>query len=284
MIGQSRLRFLCMTILPLAIFLVQALPVRADLVQLTRIGDPIWRPVDFHLFSARVGMSGEEFRMTNSSLLPPPHHVIHPQLGIGPGTPHPPPYDTELAEGVRNQGFVDKAVFEVAEIARPNAVFLVWMNVPDPGTRGSSPDFSSGPIIPNTLFPIAVSGDFHRPNLPTGHILGAVPPLNDPSLTPSFDVDGHSHFPFFTALSGPPDERALGDYETVITMTDRQGNGWVISATYQVVPEPGSLILLSIGSLGICVYIWRRRGSQHDPERTTRSGRGTNPCSGDHFR
>jgi hypothetical protein len=259
MMSKSRLRFLCMTIPSLAIFLAQAPPARADLVQLTPIGNPIWRPVDFHLFSARVGMSGEEFRTTNSSLLPPPHHVIHSQLGIGPGTPHPPPYDTELAEGVHNQGFVDKNVFQISEIARPNAVFLVWMNVPDPGTRGSSPDFSSGPIIPHTLFPINVSGDFHRPNFPTGHLSFDVPPLNDPRLTPSFDVEGHSHFPIFTALSGPADERALGDYETVITMTDRQGNGWVISAAFQVVPEPGSLVLFAVGCLGICAYAWRRR-------------------------
>jgi hypothetical protein len=53
------------------------------------IGDPIWKPVDCHVFSAPVGTAetgyAEAFE-TFASLLPPPNHVAHPDLGIGPLT------------------------------------------------------------------------------------------------------------------------------------------------------------------------------------------------------
>ena len=41
-----------------------------------------------------------EFLQTEEALLPPPNHRFCAELGIGPGAPHPPPYDQELANGV----------------------------------------------------------------------------------------------------------------------------------------------------------------------------------------
>ncbi len=64
-------------------------------VTFTPIGTPTWEPVDVHLFSAPVGTAPNYpgFAQTTGALLPPPNHQPHPDLGIGPGVAHPPPYD-----------------------------------------------------------------------------------------------------------------------------------------------------------------------------------------------
>jgi hypothetical protein len=216
-------------------------PAQHSVVRLERIGDPIWRPVDFHLFSAPIGSppNFEGFFSTIFSLLPPPNHRFNPPLPVGPGDPHTPPYDAELAQGVAALGVEEGRVFGASQFSGTNGVYLVWMVVPDPGTTGSSPDFASGPIIPNTLFPITVIGVSTR----NGEVFDAnlansrVPPLDDPTLTPSFDVEGHSHFPFFIAeatIFGPGNVGPAGNYKYTVTMTDQQGNGWTIHAHYVV--------------------------------------------------
>ncbi len=213
-----------------------------SVVRLERIGNPIWRPVDFHLFSAPIGTpaSGfEEFVTTALSLLPPPKHQFHPQLIVGPGSPHAPPYDTELAQGVAALGFDEARVFGVSGFSGVNGIYLVWMVVPAPGTTGSSPDFASGPIIPNTLFPITITGVSTRNSEVFDPALAsfAVPPLDDPSLSPSFDVEGHSHFPVFiadAAVFGPDGVGPAGNYKYTVTMADHQGNGWTIHAHFVV--------------------------------------------------
>jgi hypothetical protein len=216
-------------------------PAQHSVARLERLGDPIWRPVDFHLFSAPIGSfetGFQEFVNTALSLLPPPNHQFHPQLLVGPGAPHAPPYDTELAQGVAAQGFEEGRVFGASDFSGTNGIWFVWMVVPDPGTTGSSPDFASGPIIPNTLFPITVRIVTTR----NGEVFdtsatSAVPPLNDPSLDPSFDVEGHSHFPYFVAdaaIFGPAGVGPAGNYRYTITMTDQQGNGWTINAHFVV--------------------------------------------------
>lgn len=215
----------------------------AQSVKLTPIGNPTWAPVDFHLFSAPIGTAESgyvEFLETALDLLPPPNHVFHPQLGVGPGAPHAPPYDSELADGVADLGFHEGVRFNTSEFSNGQGVFLVWMNVPAPGVTGSSPDFASGPIIPNTLFPIQVSGtDAHNGKDFSFLADFPVPPLDDPTLTPSFDVDGHSHFPLFIADNadfGPPGAKLPGSYNYQIKMIDQLGNGWLIEAHFAVAP------------------------------------------------
>ena len=110
---------------------------------------------------------------------------------------HAGPYGTEIAEGVANSGYVDSQVYHPTDFdGQPNGVYFVFMNVPDPGTTGSSPDFASGPIISNDLFPISVSAEFlHNGDVIANDSFDV--PLLDDALNPPFDVDGHSHFPLF---------------------------------------------------------------------------------------
>jgi hypothetical protein len=213
-----------------------------DVVQLKRIGHPTWKPVDFHLFSAPVGTADSgytEFGATMLALLPPPNHVANSIFGgVGPGAPHLPPYNTEFAQGVANLGYHQGQRFRAPEFSNGNGVWLTWMTVPNRGTTGSSPDFVSGPIIPNSLFPIHVSGATWR----NGAIFNAnvvtsdIPPL-DASLDPPFNVDGHSHFPFFVADNldfGPAGTKPQGNYEYRLTMLDQQGNGWSIVIKFTI--------------------------------------------------
>jgi hypothetical protein len=211
--------------------------------QITAIGSPTWKPVDFHMFSAEIGTfrtGFAEFLTTILSLLPEPNHRFHPDLGVGPGDPHCPPYDTELAEGVANQGFIEKTVFRVPEFSQGEGVFLVWMNIPAPGTGGRSPDSACTPpprIIPNTLFPITGPIEVSRNGVVFDRNTLSVPPL-DETLNPPFpNVNGHSHFPFFFAESAeflPQGTSPKGQYEVSITMIDQQGQGWLIVAPWEI--------------------------------------------------
>jgi hypothetical protein len=206
-------------------------------VHLTRVGDPIWKPVDFHMFSAPLGTAESgyvEFMETTLGLLPEPYHTLHPELGVGPGTAHNPPYDQEMADGVAAQGYRETMRFRPPEFRKGMGVWTAWMNVPDPGTTGSSPDFGSGPIIPNELFPIHVTANSTRNGAPYSAVFdGYVPALD--AVNPPFLVDGHSHFPFFLADNadfGPPGTQVNGTYQWNVTMRDSAGNGWDIQVDF----------------------------------------------------
>src|SRR4030095_12367251 len=182
-----------------------------------------------------------EFLETMLALLPPPNHVFNPDFGgVGPGAPHAPPYDSELADGVSNLGFDEGVRFARSQFSQGQGVWLAWMNVPAPGTTGSSPDFASGPIIPNALFPIHFSGNNVHNGKPFSFLGAAdVPPL-DANLNPPFDVDGHSHFPVFFADNadfGPSGANLHGSYEFQIEIIDQAGNGWGLTGTFSNPPR-----------------------------------------------
>ncbi len=209
-------------------------------VRIKPIGHPIWMPVDFHVFTAAMGTADDnyaEFGQNQTNLLYPLRHQSCPELGIGPGAPHQPPYLKEMEAGLDIMNFKDSPVFHVRDFSPPNGVWAVWMTVPAPGTTGSSPDFKSGPIIPNTLFPIHVAGETYRNNQLWNPYLGTfdVPPLT-PQLSCPFNVDGHSHFPIFNAdnSSFGPGGPITGYYQFRITMMDVTGNGWFITVGFTV--------------------------------------------------
>jgi hypothetical protein len=216
---------------------------KPDFLTLTQTGSPIWKPVDFHMFSAPTGTSKTGFAEvldTILALLPEPNHTFIPELGAGPGEPHDPPYDSELADGVRNLGFAEKVEFSSKEFSRGNGVYLVWMNIPDPGTTGSSPDFASGPIIPNSLFPIETCTTVTRDDgARDGPSCFLVPPLTEEIDSRFRDLDGHSHFPVFLAETAEffppfPDPHPQGDYQYEVEITDQEENGWKIVARFEI--------------------------------------------------
>jgi len=210
-------------------------------VHLEKVGHPAWKPVDFHIFSAPIGTAETgyaEFGETAAAILPPPNHLPHPDLGIGPGAPHSPPYTSEIANGLALLGYHEGTHFQTDEFSNGMGVWLIWMAIPAPGTIGSSPDFTSGPIIPNSLFPIHAQGQtFRNGKLYDPYLADYDVPALDSNLNPPFFVDGHSHFPMFTAENsdfGPPGSKIEGKYEFRMSIIDSTGNGWEIETKFTV--------------------------------------------------
>ena len=232
------------------------------------IGTPSFVPTDFHLFSAPSGTAADGFAafgQTQQALLPPPNHVPNPALGIGPGQPHAGPYDQEFAQGVAANGFVDSTQFTTAQYSGGNAVYLVFMAVPGAGSStGSSPNSPSGRILANAIFPLTVDGTTLTDGV-ANDVLGqfTVPPINTvPEFVPAA-LDGYSHVPFFFLDNFDFASRPVtGAYEYRISITDAAGNGYLVSAPFQViqaVPEPASWLLVGFGGLALTALRYRFR-------------------------
>ncbi len=209
-------------------------------IVLTRIGKPVWKPAGFHVFTAPIGTPEDGyagFNQTMSALLPPPNHAWCNDLGIGPGVPHDPPYTKEFGKSLEALDYREAVVFHPPDFTPPNGVWAVWMVVPVPSVKGSSPEFGDGPIIPNSLFPIHVVGQTYRNDQLWNPYLGdySVPPLTT-ALSCPFDVDGYSHFPAFNAdtSSFGPGGPIAGNYEYRFTMMDTAGNGWSITVNFKI--------------------------------------------------
>lgn len=227
-------------------------------VTFTAIGTPGYLPVDLHLFSAPIGTAASgyaEFAQTQAALLPPPNHLPNPQLGIGPGAPHAGPYTEEFAQGLAANVFVDASTFTTTQYLNGNGVYFVFMLVPASGSpNGSSPDFASGPIVPNSIFPLKVTGGTFTNGVSNDALADfEVPPLDLAIGFPG--LDGHSHIPF---IFGDNFDFSIlpviaGDYEYRIGIRDNAANGYDIVAQFQVlaVPEPRSWMLLVIGGLAV---------------------------------
>jgi hypothetical protein len=208
-------------------------------VAITPVGAPTWRPVDFQNFAAPFVSSSTGFdgsRATLDSVFGT-LHVFSGGVYV-PGTPHAPPYDGELERGVKNAGFVNTAELPSVDLKAPSGLYLAFFLVPDVGAAvGRSPDYASGPILPDSLFPISIQGDLYQensvanPNFDSGY-----PPLS--MLMPSASFDGYSHLPLIFAtnmeFSAPP----AADYSWRFELRDTTGAGWSITLAFRLTPTP----------------------------------------------
>lgn len=227
---------------------------RADVI-VTPVGSPLFVAADFHLFAAPIGTAGSgyaEFSETQQSILPPPNHVPNPTLGIGPGAAHAGPYDHEMADGVAANGYVEGTTFTTEQYSNGSGVYFVFTLLPGTGSPdGSSPDFASGPILANAVFPLTISGvTFTNGTLNDPLAEFAVPAMN---LVPGFEgLDGYSHIPFFFADNFDFASRPItGGYEYRLSILDESGNGYSIVAGFNVVPEPATWLLMIMGGLAV---------------------------------
>lgn len=239
-----------------------AAPARAGVI-VTSVGNPSFVPTDFHQFAAPIGTAASgyaEFTQTMQAILPPPDHVLNPILGIGPGAPHAGPYDQEISQGVLANGFAESSMFTTSQYSNGTGVFLAFMLVPGPNSpTGSSPDFASGPIIPNQIFPLSIDAS----TFTNGTFNDALAQFQVPAIdqVPGFEgLDGYSHSPLFFADNFDFASRPIsGDYEYRISLLDAAGNGYQITAEFQVVPEPSSWVMAVFGGLVVGGVVFRHR-------------------------
>jgi hypothetical protein len=238
-------------------------------VTLTQIGSPIWRPVDFQLFSAPVEPDPEAL----SAVL----RALAPGDGANPyTTPHGPPYDTELSTNAAAAGFVNRSVFPREIMAYPGGLFFGFLLLPDPGITGSSRDFASGPVIPNSLFPITRTGEVWRDGA-LEYVYGGASSVVRPSDQP---FDGSSH-----RVVGQTywhrGANNLGNFEFHRSLRDAQGNGWDMVAPFRIVAElpPGDFN--QNGTVDAADYVvWRKTDGTQTGYDTWRANFGTSLSAG----
>lgn len=225
-------------------------------VSVAKIGSPIWKPSDFQLFTAPA--LNDAFTDTIDLLLP----LEGPGAPV-PYTPHAGPYDQELSTNAAAAGFVNRTVFPKSSIMlNPNGVYFSYMLVPDPGVTGSSRDFASGPVIPNSLFPFATKAEMYLDNV-------LVETLQDGEFNiraGDQGFTGASHRAPLQAVWYPwandPNAGPLGSHEIRWSLRDNQNHGWNLVAAFDVVPEPSSLAVGAIGLAGIFAVL-RHRASTY---------------------
>ncbi len=229
---------------------------RADEISigLTQVGSPIWKPADFQLFTAPADPFPDAFFHTLDLMLP----LEGP--GAATYTPHAGPYDQELSTNAAAAGFVNQQVFPKSAITDdPNGVFFMYMMLPNPGVTGSSRDFASGPVIPNSIFPMHSHAEMWLDG-------ALVETLQDQDFNPrAGDVGftGASHRAPSQAVWWPwandPNAGPLGSHELRWTLRDNQGNGWNMVAAFQVVPEPCAILLAAAATCGLSLVARRRK-------------------------
>jgi len=234
-----------------ALIAARSVGAQAAELELTQIGSPIWRPTDFHLFSAPASPFPAAFDAVVDTLAPLDGFT-------GAYTPHVPPYGAEIAAGMAAGGYVDRADFLADDIVRqPTAVYFAYVLVPDPGVVGSSRDFGSGPIIPNAITPIARDVDVWLDGALVDRLLGS-----DVNTSGDFAFDGFSHRPVIQAVWHPWDDDLeagpTGSYELRMSMRDVDDNGWDLVVPF-VVPEPSSSQAALAGVLGVLGFAAGRR-------------------------
>ena len=132
---------------------------------------------------------------------------------------------------------------------------MMWL--PDPGITGSSRDFASGPVIPNSLFPFTSHAEMWLDGVKVETLQDQMVNIRPDAPGKPGDVgfDGASHRAPSQVVWYPwaddPNAGPLGSHEIRWSLRDIQGNGWDIGAPFQVVPEPSSVVLAGFGVLAL---------------------------------
>ncbi len=233
----------------------------------TPIGNPLWEPAGFVLFSGPVGQDGDfsDYFTTLASLYPPPNHGFNSTTGnVIPGQPHAGPYTGEPLAGVLANNYKHGNVYNVPDFAGHNGVILAFVFVPRAGApTGTTPDSANGPMIPNSVYPIHQTGVTLRNGATFDEAWDFFIPDVNSAIGTGTTYQGWSHQPIFegeVAEFGPPGTPATGNYSTTIQYLDQQGNGWTVNWQYTVVPEPSSLAGASLIAISALSRRRARRG------------------------
>jgi hypothetical protein len=216
----------------------------------TPLGSPTWELVGAVMAAGTIGSietDAQPFLDFIGPILAPNHTYKPDQNVFGPGAPHTGPYLDEAFAAFSAANVTVKQSFTTTEFTAPSGVMLAFNAVPsDSAPYGSSPDFATGPIIPNALFPLVLDGDLYRDGV-------LYDPYYDGSFngfdtwTPPLAVSGSSHsmFWFEENSSFVPDVTPEGSYQFRISLLDGTGSGWAITVPFTVSGDSTSIALQS---------------------------------------
>jgi hypothetical protein len=207
------------------------------------IGHPIWEPASALVLVGTVGSPTAGTTALNTwlgTLSGPNHRYYTRENVIGPSLPHAPPYDDEPFAWATAAGMTPTQALTAAQYTAPSGVVIIVDFVPAAGApMGVSPDSPTGTIVPDTIFPIMVSGSILREGAP----VDVFDPIFIPGyfqFVPVITADGASHF-FITFADNDAFEPGVqpdGSYDLIFDVidTDGTGDGWRISIPYSVAP------------------------------------------------
>jgi hypothetical protein len=174
-------------------------------------------------------------------------------------------------------GFVSRSVFpREAIMGNPNVIHRAYLLLPEPGITGSSRDFASGPVIPNSLFPLSGHSAMWKDGaleFDMGDVLVNVRPSDQP-------FEGTSHRTNFAYYWNRGADN-LGDYEFRSSLRDTQGNGWDFVSPFRIVAElpPGDFN--QDGTVDAADYVvWRDIDNTPDAYAIWRANFGTSLLAG----
>jgi hypothetical protein len=202
----------------------------------SKIGSPKWEPTGVVAIPSTMP-SLEGYLTFLDGLTGPNHAFDENDFIIGPAIAHPGPYNDELYQLAIAKSITPKQTFTKAEFTDPSGVTIMLNIVPSAGAAiGSSFDFASGPIIANSLFPIAVDGDMYREGVMYDNAFDSSYP-GYPGMNPPIAKDGPSHLVWFfgeNSSFGPLNTPATGSFEFKLKITDSGGAGWNLTVPFTV--------------------------------------------------
>jgi hypothetical protein len=200
-------------------------------------GAPRWSPAGFQQFSAPMGSKSDSLKYAQATILSAlgyPKHVYDPIAQImAPGTPHA-PHEQEVAESVMAAGWTSTGTLPALDFAAPGGLFLIFLLFPNANAPiGATPDYASGKVLPDSLFPISIDADALYGNVIFYTALDSKYPALG-SIQPDSGLAGYSHIPLVFALNSDNVIPATGFYRWRIRVIDATGSGWTIVVHFRL--------------------------------------------------
>lgn len=203
---------------------------------LTMVGTPIFEFADYQIYSGPQGTASDGGPAIATLETVWSAHLYSDALNVvGPDTAHAGPYAGEVSAGLRAAGIDPGNNFPMSDWEEPLGLFISTVMVPRAGApTGASPDFASGPIIPDTIFPITVGGSLSKEGTVIDGTFVDTPYPTIDEAAPGAGADGWSHMPLnwgnsTTYVAGTP-----GAYTFDMHVRDKDGNGWDAAVPFTI--------------------------------------------------
>ena len=175
--------------------------------------------------------------------------------------PHDGPYEQEIRQGMVDAGhLITDAFTQGDDLASPGTLLMSPVLTPNADAPiGPSLENPSGPIIPNSIFPLTFRSEIFN----SGSSVSSGSPRTvralDRNVGPFRDRYGETHDLDFTGLNyshlglfsanarhpgGNPNnsQQRIGENRFVITVRDANGNGWDVIEEYTIVAEATDIV------------------------------------------